>query len=383
MPSSQDKSLPASERKLQKARADGQAARSRDLCDLSILGAGGVCMLLIAAQLMEHLQQAMGRQLAFDAAVVMAPGSMLERLPGMLLPSLAASTLFAACTGAAALVGALGSGGWVLSTKPLMPQFSRLDPVAALAHLFSWQQLANAARMVLLTAILGTVAWRFLDSSLETVAPLLLQPSPLAIGQLAAWLASGMGLLWLVLALAALLDIPVQAHFFKARLRMSHEEIKQEHKESDGNPHTRLRIRQRQREIAERASVSAVPRADFVLMNPTHYAVALVYDERSMHAPQLIARGTDLVAFAIRDLAKKHGVPVLHAPRLARALHAHAELDQAIPAALYTAVAQVLAHVYRLKAALRGEGRMPEDLPEPDVPVQLDPLARSAPQAAA
>ena len=125
------------------------------------------------------------------------------------------------------------------------------------------------------------------------------------------------------------------------------------------------------------ASVTAVPKADFVVMNPTHYAVALRYDENSMNAPQVISKGTDLIAMKIRDLAKQHAVPVLESPMLARALYAHAELDQPIPAALYTAVAQILAYVYRLKAALRGEGRMPDEQPDPQVPPELDPLNRT------
>ena len=125
-----------------------------------------------------------------------------------------------------------------------------------------------------------------------------------------------------------------------------------------------------------------MPKADFVVMNPTHYAVALRYDDKTMSAPQVISRGTDLNAFSIRDIAKKHGVPVLQSPMLARALYAHAELDQAIPAKLYTAVAQVLAYVYCLKAAMRGEGRMPDSVPDPYVPPELDPLNRTSVQGA-
>jgi flagellar biosynthetic protein FlhB len=208
------------------------------------------------------------------------------------------------------------------------------------------------------------------------------QPSPLALRHVADWLISGMSLLLLVVFLAAVVDVPLQAYFFKDQLKMSHEEVKQEHKESDGDPHTKGRIRQRQREVADRASVAAVPKADFVVMNPTHYAVALKYDEKTMSAPQVISRGTDLIAMSIRDIAKKHNVPVLQSPMLARALYAHAELDQAIPAKLYTAVAQVLAYVYRLKAAMRGEGRMPDSVPDPYVPPELDPLNRTPVQGA-
>ena len=340
-------------------------------------------MLVLAPQLMDQLEKAMSQQLAFNAATVMAPGTMLNRLQTMVIVGLIASTVFAALTSSAALISAIGAGGWILSLKPITPQFNRLNPLSGLVNMFSKQQMANVAKMVLMSAILTFVAWKFLGNSLDSVAMLVLQPSPLAIRQIADWLTSGMSLLLLVVFLAALIDVPLQAYFFKTRLKMSHEEIKQEHKESDGNPHTKGRIRQRQREISERASVGAVPKADFVVMNPTHYAVALKYDEKTMSAPQVISRGTDLIALKIRDVAKEHSIPVLQSPMLARALYAHAELDQAIPATLYTAVAQVLAYVYRLKAALRGEGRMPDTLVDPYVPPELDPLNRPAEQGEA
>ena len=383
MESSQEKSLPATERKLQKTREDGQGARSRDLSHLAILGAGAGCLMVWTPELMEHMQRAMGQQLSFDAATVMATGSMLSRLQDMVLVGLVASLVFAVLTGGAALLSAIGAGGWIFGAKPITPQFSRLNPISGAANLFSKQQMANVAKMVLMTAILSFVAWNFMGNSIDRVARLVLQPSPLALRDVAQWLISGTSLLLLVVFLAAVIDVPLQAYFFKSRLKMSHEEVKQEHKESDGNPHTKGRIRQRQREMADRASVGAVPKADFVVMNPTHYAVALKYDEQTMSAPQVIARGTDLIALKIRDLAGTHGVPVLQSPMLARALYAHAELDQAIPATLYTAVAQVLAYVYRLKAALRGEGKMPEALVQPHVPPELDPLNRVAPQGTA
>ena len=383
MESSQEKSLPATERKLQKTREDGQGARSRDLSHLAILGAGAGCLMVWTPELMEHMQRAMGQQLSFDAATVMATGSMLARLQDMVVVGLVASLVFAVLTGGAALLSAIGAGGWIFSAKPITPQFSRLNPISGAANLFSKQQMANVAKMVLMTAILSFVAWNFMGNSIDSVAKLVLQPSPLALRDVAQWLISGTSLLLLVVFLAAVIDVPLQAYFFKSRLKMSHEEVKQEHKESDGNPHTKGRIRQRQREMADRASVGAVPKADFVVMNPTHYAVALKYDEQTMSAPQVIARGTDLIALKIRDLAGAHGVPVLQSPMLARALYAHAELDQAIPATLYTAVAQVLAYVYRLKAALRGEGRMPDSLVEPFVPPELDPLNRTPAQGAA
>ncbi len=380
MESSQDRSLPATERKLQKARTDGQAARSRDLSHLAILGTGAACLLVFTPQMFDQLLRAMEQQLVFDAATVQATGSMLTRLQGMSVVGLVASAVFSIVISAAALLSAIGAGGWVFSFKPITPQFNRLNPISGTANLFSKQQMANVLKMVLMTAILSAVAWKYMNGSIEKVAMLVLQPSPVAIRHVANWLTAGMGLLLLVVFLVAMVDVPLQAFFFKDRLKMSHQEVKQEHKESEGSPEVKGRMRQRQREIADRASITAVPKADFVVMNPTHYAVALKYDEQTMSAPQVISKGTDLIALKIRELAKSHDVPVLESPVLARALYAHAELDQAIPAQLYTAVAQVLAYVYRLKAAMRGQGRMPEDLPEPFVPPELDPLNKTVHQ---
>lgn len=380
MESSQEKSLPASERKLQKTREDGQGARSRDLSHLAILGAGAGAMLVLAPLLISHMKLALSQQLSFNAAQVMAPAQMLERLQPMVFIGLLASGVFALITSAAAIVSAIGAGGWIYSFKPITPQFNRLNPLTGFSNLFTKQQLANVAKMVLLTMVLSWVAWKYMGNSLQEMAVLMHQPSALALRHVGEWLTSGVGLLLLVVFLAAAVDVPLQAFFFKSRLKMSHEEVKQEHKESEGNPHTKGRIRQRQREMADGASVGAVPKADFVVTNPTHYSVALRYDDKTMDAPQVIARGTDLIAFKIRELANQHDIPVLQAPMLARALYAHAELDQPIPAALYTAVAQVLAYVYRLKAALRGQGKMPDALVEPQVPPELDPLQRQRPQ---
>ena len=376
MESSQDRNLPATERKLQKARTDGQGARSRDLSHLAILGTGAASMLVFAQPLFDQMLRAMGQQLVFDATTVHTPAYMLTRLQGMAFIGILASAAFATLTGAAALVSAIGAGGWIFSLKPITPQFNRLNPISGAANLFSKQQMANVAKMVLMTSILAAVAWKYLGGSIDQVAVLVLQPSPAALRHASSWLTTGIGLLLLVVFLAAMVDVPLQAFFFKDRLKMSHQEVKQEHKESDGNPQIKGRMRQRQREIADGASVGAVPKADFVVMNPTHYAVALRYDD-TMSAPQVISKGTDLIAMKIRDVAKAHAVPVLQSPMLARALYAHADLDQPIPATLYTAVAQVLAYVYRLKAAMRGEGRMPDDLPDPYVPPELDPLQKT------
>ncbi len=374
---SQDRNLPASERKLKKAREDGQVGRSEDLSHLAVLGAGALSVMVLAPILFDRLQQSMGKQLSFDSASVMQTGSMVKRLSDATSIGVAGCAAFAAITTAAAIVAAVVSGGWVNSLKPLMPDFSRLNPLSGFGNLLTKKKLLSVLKMAIMAGILFAIAAMFLRSGIQTISALVLQPSSSAIRHLTEWLTSGMGLLLLVVVMAALVDVPLQSLLHKGEMKMSHQEVKQEGKESDGNPQIKAKMRQRQREMAQKNSVNAVPKADFVVMNPTHFAVAIRYDEKTMAAPQVISKGADLLAMKIRDVAKHHAIPVLQSPMLARALYANSELDQDIPSSLYTAVAQVLAYVYKLRAAMRGDGPMPGELAQPFVPPDLDPLAKT------
>jgi len=380
--SSQDRNLPASPRKLQRAREDGQVARSRDLGHLAVLGGGALTLVVLAPYMYGQLQVALARQLSFNAAVVQDSGSMLERLQSMALTGLLGCIIFAAIVATIAVAGTLASGGWVLSLKPITPDLTRLNPLEGFKGLFSKKKLAETVKTVFIMGFILALAAAFMHATLPSVAALVMQPSAGALGHMFGWLLTGTGLLLAVVLLVALVDLPLQNFLHKSELKMSRQEMKDEHKESEGNPQMKGRMRQRQREIAQRGSIRAVPKADFILMNPTHYAVAVKYDDKTMNAPRVISKGADLLAFKIRDIGKAHQVPVLQSPVLARALYAHAELDQDIPASLYTAVAQVLAYIYRLKAAMRGEGPMPGEPPQPPVPAGLDPHERKTPTPA-
>ncbi len=374
MDSSQDRNLPASEQKIRKAHDDGQVARSKDMGHLAVLGAGGMGLLMLMPMLAERMKLALSHHLAFNSITLLTPSSMLDRLQDMALIGLVACIAFAAIVIAASVASTLAVGGWVFSTKPVMPDFSRISPFAGLGRLFSKDHLSEIVKVVVISSVVMTVGSVYLLNSLQEIASLVLEPSISALLHLSNWLTTGLGLMLLIVVVVAAIDVPLQIFLHKSRLKMSHEEVKQENKEASGNPHVKSRQRQRQRDIAQRNSVAAVPKADFVLMNPTHFAVALKYDDQNMGAPQVIAKGADLLAFKIREIAKNHGVPVLESPVLARALYAHAELDREIPAPLFGAVAQVLAYVYRMKAAMRGEATMPERQPDPLVPPELDPL---------
>ncbi|RFO95038.1 flagellar biosynthetic protein FlhB [Rhodoferax lacus] len=374
---SQDRNLPASQRKLQKARDDGQVSRSEDLTHLAVLGVGSVAILVLAPAFFDHLRLDMIRQLSFDGSTLLSPRTLFPRLSDSVTVGLAASATLAAIVMTAIIIAAVASGGWVNSLTPLMPDFSRLNPLTGFANLLSKKKIITTGKMLLITAVMFTVATLFLRNGLVPISSLLLQPSASAVAHLVQWITNGLGLMLLVLLLAALVDVPLQKFLHMGEMKMSHQEVKQEGKESDGNPQMKQKQRQRQREMSQKSSVTAVPKADFVVMNPTHFAVAIKYDEKTMAAPQVISKGSDLLALKIRDIAKNHSIPVLQSPMLARALYANAELDRDIPSALYTAVAQVLAYVYRLRAALKGEGPMPDEVPQPFVPPELDPHSKT------
>ncbi len=381
--SSQDRNLPASERKLQKARDDGQVARSTDLTHLAVLVAGAAAVLGLSPMLFEQLKQGLRQQLRFDSGAVFRPEVMLGRLQDMAIPGLVGILAFAAITTTAIVLSALMAGGWVSSLKPVIPDLSRLSPLSGLSGLFSKKKLAEVVKMTLVSLVLLVIAGLFLKSHIHSIAALVLQPSAAAIAHLTDWMTTGLAMMLVVILVVAAADMPLQSFLHKSELKMSHQEVKDEHKESEGNPQIKSKLRAKARELSQRRSIQAVPKADFVLMNPSHYAVAIQYDEATMDAPRVISKGTDLLAFKIRDIAKAHAIPVLESPPLARALYANAELDQNIPSSLYTAVAQVLAYIYRLKAAMRGEGPLPGEQPDPFVPPELDPLAKQAALASA
>lgn len=376
MESSQDRNLPASERKLQKARDDGQVTRSRDLSHLAVLGAGALSLMVLAPLMFDRLKVHLSQQLSFDATSVAHPETMLTRLQDMAAMGLLGCAIFAAITTTVVMLSTVAVGGWVTSLKPVMPDFSRLNPLTGFGRMFTKDKFTEVLKMTFLTVVLLALGTTYLSSSIHSIATLVLQPSTAAIRHLTEWLTAGMGLLLLVILLVAMVDVPLQSFLHKSKMKMSQEEVKQEHKESDGNPEMKGKLRQRQREIAQGNSIGAVPKADFVLMNPTHFAVAIKYDDKTMRAPQVVSKGADLLAMKIRDIAKHNSIPVLQSPMLARALYANAELDQDIPASLYTAVAQVLAYIYRLKAAMRGDGPMPGEPPQPFVPAELDPFSK-------
>jgi flagellar biosynthetic protein FlhB len=374
--SDQDKKLPASARKLQKARDDGQVARSRDLGHLAAIAAGGSVLVVMAPTLSTWLSDMLANGLRFNAASVQNPAFMGERLTELVLKLLWVVLPLGVLMMGVALAASIFAGGWVWTFKPLIPDLSRFNPLSGLGRMVSKRQLIETLKASVLALILGIIGAFYLRSHIDSFGGVLAMPLPAALSHSGRVILGGLMLLLMALAVFAIVDVPLQKYLHLERLKMSHQEVKQEHKDMQGNTEVKAKVRARMRELANRRMLAAVPGADLVVMNPTHYAVALKYDDQKMGAPRVVAKGADLLAMKIRDTAKGAQVPVLQAPVLARALYAHAEVDREIPAALFSAVAQVLAYVYQLRAAMSGRSRMPGALPELNVPPELDPHHR-------
>ena len=369
----QDKQLPASARKLQRARREGQVARSRDLGHLVAFGVGGLALAALAGPLTQWLRALVADGLRFDAAAATDPQAMTALLGALSLRMLMLVLPLGAALALAAVAAGVLTGGWNFSWQALAPRWSKLDPLAGLGRMVSRHQLTEMLKTCGLALVLMVIGGVYLHGHLDDFARLVAMPLPSALGETGELLGAGLALLLLALAAFALVDVPLQRWLLRDRLKMSHQEAKQELKETEGNAEVKGRMRARMRSMSQRRMLAAVLESDIVVMNPTHYAVALKDQEGAGGAPRVVAKGADLMAMRIRDAAQGARVPVLQAPPLARALYAHCELDQEIPAALFAAVAQVLAWVFQVRAALAAGAALPAAPDALGVPAELDP----------
>jgi flagellar biosynthetic protein FlhB len=338
-----------SQRRLQEARERGQIPRSRELTNFATMIGGSAALVAVGGTLAGHLSQMMRRSLSIDAKSLRNTDSMSASLGDAAISAVTAILpVFGALIGMV-LLASVVLGGWNFSTKALAPDFSRLSPLAGLKRLFGLHGVSELAKALLKCLVVGAVcagivSWIFGDVlSLARMAP----RDAISRG---AGLVSG-AFVWLCasLALVAVVDVPLQIFQFKRALRMTRQELRDESKEQDGRPETKQRIRQMQQTLARRRMMHKVPTADVLIVNPTHFAVALKYDSKKMRAPVVVAKGVDLVAANIRRIAEEHRVPVFESPKLARALYRSTDLNKEIPSGLYVAVAQILSYIFRVR----------------------------------
>jgi len=368
-----ERTEPASPRRLEQAREDGQVARSQELNTFALLATVGISIWTLGGQFLSGLTDLMRAGLTLSAGDAFQAEQM-ARLLGRhgasgfmtIAPVLAVAFL-------AALIAPLLLNGWLFTLKPLQPNFSRLDPLSGFGRMFSAHGVVELAKAVAKVLVVGGVAALVMWTSLDALLSLS-QEATFSAAVHAARLV-GWTLILMVggMALIVAIDVPYQLWSHHRKLHMSRAELKREARESEGDPQIKARIRSLQREAARKRMMAAVPKADVVITNPTHYAVALSYKENSMRAPRVVAKGQDLTALRIRELARQHRIPIVEAPPLARALYRHTDLEDEIPETLYTAVAEVLAYVFQLRRFNREGGRAPRVPDEIVVPPALDP----------
>ncbi|MAL90517.1 MAG: flagellar biosynthesis protein FlhB [Pseudomonas sp.] len=366
-----DKSEEPTEKRLRESREKGQLARSRELSTVAVTLGGIGGLLASGGGLAQALMAMMQGTFELSRETLLDEGSMASLLMGSGLMALEAIMPLLIALLIASIVGPVALGGWLFSAKAMAPKVSRMNPAAGLKRMFSTQALVELLKALGKFLVVLSVALLVLSAYQDDLLSIAKQPLDLAImhsveivGWCALWMACG-------LIIIAAVDVPFQLWDNKQKLMMTKQEVKDEYKDSEGKPEVKSRIRQLQREAAQRRMMQAVPEADVVITNPTHFAVALKYDGDKGGAPRLVAKGGDFVALKIREIAQEHKVTVLESPALARAVYYSTELDHEILAGLYLAVAQVLAYVYQLRQYRAGKGRRPEPLNNLPIPPDL------------
>ena len=366
-----DKTEDPTDKRKKDSREKGEIARSKELNTLAVMVAGCGVLLAFGGHLAQSLLELMRSNFTLSREVLLD-----ERYMGIFLLqsgkiAIMATQPILVTLLLAALIGPVALGGWLFAAGSMAPKFSRMNPAAGLKRMFSMHALTELLKALAKFAIILLVAIMVLAKDRADLLAIANEPMEMAIihsVQLVGWSA-----LWMScgLALIAAVDVPFQLYSSKQKLMMTKQEVKDEHKDSEGRPEVKGRVRQLQREMSQRRMMTAIPEADVIITNPTHYAVALKYDPEKGNAPVLLAKGSDFIALKIREIGNQHRIEVLESPALARSIFYSTEIEQQIPAGLYLAVAQVLAYVYQIRQYQAGRGKRPDPLKDVPIPPDL------------
>ncbi|WP_236189211.1 flagellar biosynthesis protein FlhB [Pseudomonas paraglycinae] len=369
--SGQDKTEDPTEKRKKDSREKGEIARSKELNTLAIMLAGSAALLIFGGMLAQELMDLMRQNFTLSREVIMDERSMATFLMSSGLQALLAIQPIMITLLLAAFLGPIALGGWLFAAGSLAPKFSRMNPAAGLKRMFSMKAVVELLKALAKFLITLGVALVVLNADIDDLLRIAHEPLDRAIihslqlvGWSSLWLACG-------LIIIAAVDVPVQIWESIKKLKMTKQEVRDEHKDQEGRPEVKQRIRQVQREMSQRRMMAAIPDADVVITNPTHYAVALKYDAEKGGAPMLLAKGSDFLALKIREVAVANNVMLLESPALARSIYYSTELEEEIPGGLYLAVAQVLAYVYQIRQHRAGKGKFPEPLKD-DLPIPPD-----------
>ncbi|MBR9828778.1 MAG: flagellar type III secretion system protein FlhB [Oceanospirillales bacterium] len=365
----QEKTEEPTSKRLNDAREKGDIPRSRELSATVLLLAAAASAILFGSTVASTMLGIMVDNFALDRRDIFDPARMFSHLGEALYAGFFSLWGFYLLTLLAALLSPIALGGWNFSGQAVQPKGSRLNPLSGLKRMFSLKALIELAKALAKFLLVGSFAIMVLwldRPDLEALAHEAVESAIAHSLQILGWSFLVMSLSLIIISL---IDVPFQLYDYNKKLKMTLQEVKDEMKNTEGKPEVKGRIRQLQREISQRKMMSAVPEADVVITNPTHYAVALKYDQQGGGAPRVVAKGADFVALKIREIAQAHDVPLLSAPPLARALYHAAEIDDEIPAGLYQSVAQVLAYVYQLKRYRQRLEEAPAPLKDDDLDI--------------
>lgn len=374
--SSQEKTEEPTARKIQKSREEGQVPRSKELSTTVVLVVGATGLLLFSDWIVEHVLEltrfnfTLEREAVFDISQISIHLlASVEKAGYAIMPWMLIVLV-------GAFVGPLGVGGWNFASKAFMPKLSKLNPLSGIKRMFSTNSLVELLKSWAKVLVVGLVAYLTLSHFFDSAMALQYKPLRPATAEALSIILWTVFMLCASTLIIAMADVPWQIYSNTKKLRMTKQEVKDEYKDTEGKPEVKSKIRQLQREMAQRRMMDDVAEADVVITNPTHYSVALKYDGDSADAPVLVAKGHDQLALKIREIAKQNNVPQMQAPPLARALYTHAKVGAEIPEGLYQAVAQVLAYIFQMDNYIKGQGAKPDrnfDMPiPPDLRVNPD-----------
>lgn len=357
-------------KRIQQAREKGQVPTSRELNTMLMMLIAGATIMLIGPGIVDDFLDMFRRFLNISRENIFDPTSMPVLLEGAIIDALLSLSPFFALMILASVAGPLMMGGVTFSTQALSFKWDKLNPITGMGRVFSKKGLVELVKALVKFLIIGTTAILFLYTKMDVYLGLGSEPLVQALPHMAKLLTWSFLAIASVLVFIALVDVPFQIYDYTQQLKMTFQEIRDENKDTEGNPEVRGRAKQVQREMAQRRMMADVPEADVIITNPEHYSVAIKYDQSGMAAPIVVAKGADIIAMQIRMIAREHEVPILQAPPLARSLFHTTEINDEIPAALYLAVAQVLAYIFKLRTDPRWNKRKKEhklnDLPIPE-----------------
>lgn len=353
-------------KRLEEARKKGQVARSQELSAAAVILTVGGGLHFLGGYMGTRFNGLMSASLSLTREQSVDESLMFSTMTREAAYALQACAPILGLTLLAALVAPMLLGGWNLSIEALAPDFTRLNPLSGFGRMFSTRSAVDLAKAFAKFILLALVALLLLRQKSAELMGLGMEPTRVAIAHATSLTGYAFLVLAATLGLIAAVDVPWQLFQHNKQLRMTRQEVREEMKESEGSPEVKGRIRTMQRDLARRRMMHEVPKADVVIVNPTHFAVALKYDEKRMRAPIVVAKGADVIAARIREIATDNLVPIFEAPPLARALFKSVEIGGEIPASLYVAVAQVLTYIYQLKTARR-------DGMHPPTPPDIDP----------